>query len=1044
MGEGGSRFGRTPVGDSESEGQRLEGEYQALAAREAILRSLFMNLGQASCLDEILYREGQAVDYRVLDVNPAYEQVTGIDRDRAVGALGSELYGMEPPPFLDVYARVAETGDPESFDAYFEPLGKHLHVTASCPVKGMFSTVFFDITDRMRSEAEYRAVFNATSDAIFVDDADTGRILDVNDSVLTMYGFGSKEQALACSIGDLSANRPPYTDADAQKLVRAAASGTPQHFEWLAKRSDGSEFPVEVTLRAFTVEGQPRVLAVVRDITSRKKAREELEQNAALLRMAGKIARFGGWSVNVAEMTSVWSDEVAAIHEVPRGYTPPVEEGINFYAPEWTDRITEVFTACAREGIPYDEELEIITARGRRVWVRTTAEAIRDESGVITTVQGAFQDITERKRAEAAQREAQALFRTIYTNAHVGIALVSLDSRIQQANPAYCGMLGYREEELVGKHLRDITHPDSEPDNMGKQAALARGDIDHYEMEKRFRRKDGREVVGILSASLVRDASGNPAHAVGAVLDITSRKEAEMALRENEARFKSLFHDHAAVKLLIEPDSGRIADANRAAVAFYGWSMEELRSMRIQDINCLSPDEIEREMVAAKDQNRTFFEFRHRRADGSVRDVAVFSSAVEVQGKSLLHSVIHDVTAHKRSEAERNNFREQLFQAQKMESIGSLAGGVAHDFNNLLSVILNYTSFAIDSLHEQDPLRADLVEVKKAGDRAAVLTKQLLAFGRRQVLEPRVLDLNDVVLGLERMLRRILGEDVDIVQDLAEDLGMVLADPGQIEQVIMNLVVNARDAMASGGRLRIESSNVDLDDSYAEGHVGVSPGAYVVLAISDTGCGMDPVAQSRLFEPFFTTKEKGKGTGLGLSTAYGIVRQTGGSITAYSELGQGSTFKVYLPRLLEPGLEPHSPVHEGPAKGGSETILVVEDDETVRQVAARMLKQEGYQVLTASSGGEALLICEAHPGKVHLLLTDVVMPRMGGRELADRLRKVRPDMRVAFMSGYTEGTALHHGAADNGTVFIAKPFERNVLKKKVREALDRVDETDAE
>jgi CheY-like chemotaxis protein len=355
---------------------------------------------------------------------------------------------------------------------------------------------------------------------------------------------------------------------------------------------------------------------------------------------------------------------------------------------------------------------------------------------------------------------------------------------------------------------------------------------------------------------------------------------------------------------------------------------------------------------------------------------------------------------------------------------------------------LNYTSFAIDSLREEDPLRADLVEVKKAGDRAAALTKQLLAFGRRQVLEPRVLDLNDVIRGLEKLLRRILGEDVDIVQDLAPDLGRVMADPGQIEQVIMNIVVNARDAMASGGQLRIESSDVDLDDTYADRHVGVSPGAYVVLAITDTGCGMDPDTQSRLFEPFFTTKEKGKGTGLGLSTAYGIVRQTGGSITAYSELGRGSTFKVYLPRLLDPDLEPHISVHEGPASGGTETILVVEDDETVRQVAARMLKKEGYQVLTASSGGEALLICEEHPGEVHLLLTDVVMPRMGGRELADRLRKVRPDMRVAFMSGYTEGTILHHGSVESGTVFIAKPFERNVLKQKVREALDRVDETD--
>jgi PAS domain S-box-containing protein len=778
--------------DVESLGQRLEHAELALAEKEAILRSLFMNLGAASCLDEIVYRDGRAIDYRVIDVNPAFERITGIAREQAVGALGSTLYGTGQAPFLDVYARVAETGKPESFEAYFEPLGIHLHITASCPRKGMFSTVFFDITDRKRAEAEYRAVFNATSDAIFVDDAATGRILDVNERMLAMYGFESKDEALKRGIGDLSANRPPYTDEEAQERVKAAASGLPQQFEWVAKRTDGSEFPVEVTLRAFSVEGQPRVLAVVRDITSRKKAQEELAQNAALLRMAGRVARVGGWSVNLAEMTCVWSDEVAAIHEVPPGYSPPVEEGINFYAPEWRERITEVFTACAREGIPYDEETEILTAGGRRVWVRTVGEAIRDRSGAITTVQGAFQDITERKRAEE----------------------------------------------------------------------------------------------------------------------------------------------------------------------------------------------------------------------------------------------------------ERKKLQQQLFQSQKMESVGSLAGGVAHDFNNLLSVILNYTSFAVDSLHEQDPLRADLVEVKKAGDRAAALTKQLLAFGRRQVLEPRVLDLNDVLRGLEKMLRRILREDVELVWSLAPDLGTVMADPGQIEQVIMNLVVNARDAMPSGGQLRIESSNVNLDDSYGARHVGVSPGSYVALAITDTGCGMDSDTQERIFEPFFTTKEKGKGTGLGLPMAYGIVRQTGGSINAYSELGRGSTFKVYLPRLLDPRLEPHTPVQGKPVRGGTETILVVEDDATVRRVAARMLKEEGYQVLTASSGGEALLICEGHPEKVHLLLTDVVMPRMGGRELADRLRILRPDMRVAFMSGYTEGTILQDGAEGSTTVFIAKPFDREVLKKKVREALDRADETD--
>ena len=407
-------------------------------------------------------------------------------------------------------------------------------------------------------------------------------------------------------------------------------------------------------------------------------------------------------------------------------------------------------------------------------------------------------------------------------------------------------------------------------------------------------------------------------------------------------------------------------------------------------------------------------------------------------GTPVCRMVISDITERKRAEAEREKLEEQLRASQKMEAIGNLAGGIAHDFNNLLSVILCCTDFALARVREDDRTREELLEVHKAGARAVALTRQLLAFSRKQMLQPVVLDLNQIAAGVEKMLRRILGEDIDYVQVLAPDLGAVRADPGQIEQVLMNLVVNARDAMPDGGKLTIETSNVDLDEEYAARHVAVKAGPYVHFAVSDTGCGMDAATQARIFEPFFTTKEKGKGTGLGLSTAYGIVAQSGGHIWVYSEPGQGTTFKIYLPRELSAKMTvttsrlaavPTSPT-------GTETILVVEDEEAILNIAKRILREAGYTVLTAASPDDALMACKAQQGKIHLLLTDVVMPQMGGRVLAETLVVARPGIKVLYMSGYTDDAIVHHGTLDPGTHFITKPFTAADLARKVREVLD--------
>jgi len=407
------------------------------------------------------------------------------------------------------------------------------------------------------------------------------------------------------------------------------------------------------------------------------------------------------------------------------------------------------------------------------------------------------------------------------------------------------------------------------------------------------------------------------------------------------------------------------------------------------------------------------------------------------QLEQVNQSLEKDITERKRAEEEAKALQEQLRQSQKMEAIGSLAGGIAHDFNNLLTVIKGYSQLSLMELKEGDPLKPNIEEVQKAADRAAGLTRQLLAFSRRQVMEMRVLDPNTLLRDLDKMLRRIIGEDIELVTQLADDLGTIKADPGQVEQVIMNLAVNARDAMTKGGKLTIETANVELDKTYARNHVAVEPGPYVMLSVSDTGVGMTPEVRDRVFEPFFTTKEKGKGTGLGLSTVYGIVKQSGGNIWVYSEPGKGTAFKIYLSRVDEPLEEVGEKVVQKELTGRGETILVVEDEEEVRKLAVQILRRQGYTVLEASQGNEASHICEQHKGPIHLMVMDVVMPGMNGRELVKSLEPHHPEMKVLYMSGYTDNAIVHHGILEKGLSFLQKPFTLEGLLRKVREVLDK-------
>ncbi|EFQ24609.1 PAS/PAC sensor hybrid histidine kinase [Aminomonas paucivorans DSM 12260] len=512
------------------------------------------------------------------------------------------------------------------------------------------------------------------------------------------------------------------------------------------------------------------------------------------------------------------------------------------------------------------------------------------------------------------------------------------------------------------------------------------------------------------------------------------RTQAEAQRESSEERYRSLFEDHRAMMWVVDPEDGSIVDANPAAAAFYGWSREELSHMKVGRINTSPPGAIRKAMADGLAGSPMPFLFQHRLADGELRDVETYTSPISWGHRKLLFSIIHDVTDRLRLEREHRVLQDRLVQAQKMESVGRLAGGVAHDFNNMLQVILGTCNLILDQLPQEDPLREDLLEIHKAALRSAELTRQLLAFGRRQPAVLQVLDLNETITDLVPSLRRLAGSSVDLSWIPGEDLWSVRMDPFQVEQVLTNLTTNARDAISGFGRVRVETRNVTLNEDSAR-MLDNRPGDYVLLSLSDDGLGMSPEVREHAFEPFFSTKDD-LGTGLGLSTVEGIVVQNGGFLHLDSELGEGTTFRIYLPRwgssaspLRETPLDPNLP------RGQGETILLVEDEVPILSLENRTLEALGYRVLAAETPEKALTLAAEHDGSIHLLVTDVVMPGMNGRELAENLWALEPGMKCLFMSGYTADIIARQGILDEEVQFLPKPFSMNDLAVKVREIL---------
>ncbi len=818
--------------------------------------------------------------------------------------------------------------------------------------------------------------------------------------------------------------------------IRTLLASRQDRFESLHRRKDGSTFDVEVRIQ---VQPGPDSLMVafIRDITERKLAERNLQESEERYR---KLVEGSPDAIYIHIDGIIVFSNAAGLQLL--GVDRP-EELLGTAVMEW---VHPEYREAARERIKrvlrQEETSQVIEYR----LLRRDGTAVEVEVASIGSlyrgrpaVQVTARDISQRKQAERQLIHAHSLMDYVISHARSAIAVHDRDLNYVYVSQRYLDEYNVREKDIIGRHHYEI-FPDLPQKWRDVHQRALQGEVSSSE-EDPYIRADGNVEWTRWECRPWYEDDGSIGGFIIYTEVITPRKRAEDALRRSEARYRTLFEESGDYVLLLSPrEDGPplIADANEAALGAHGYSREELIG---RPVTLLEPD---LPPEAAKDRfdriskgDLVTFEVRHHRKDGTSFDAEVRARLLHLEESDLIVSIERDITERKKTEAEKDQLREQLMQAQKMESVGRLAGGVAHDFNNMLGVILGHSQLALERLPPSDPLFADLKEIEKAALRSSDLTRQLLAFARRQAVAPQVLDLNMVVSGMLKMMQRLIGEDIRLSWKPAGSLWPVRIDPSQVDQILANLCVNARDAIGGQGSLAIETGNVTFDDLYCANHADFVPGDYVMLAVSDNGCGMDRETLAHLFEPFFTTKGLGQGTGLGLATVFGAIRQNRGFIHVYSEPGQGTTFRIYLPRFVGPEGISALPQGRIPLRGGSETILLAEDEPAVLNLVKALLERLGYKVLPAVAPEEAIQLAESYRGPIHLLITDVIMPGMTGRDLAKRLASIQPAIRLLFMSGYTADVIADHGVLAPGIHFIEKPVRQDQLAAKVREVLDQ-------
>jgi len=873
------------------------------------------------------------------------------------------------------------------------------------------------------SEAHRQALLDFALDCIICADG-KAKITNFNPAAERTFRI-SRSEALGKDLAD-TILPAELQDRLRRELFTSAVSGgidvIGNRVETRCLRADGSWFPAEITVTQVIVGERTSYTVYVRDITARRMAEEALVRLAAIVE-SSQDAIIG---TDLTGRIMSWNKGAELMYGYPAAEV--IGRRVSTLAPpERADEIPQMMTDLRAGRRIQNFETVRRSKTGKLIDVSLSVSPVLHSDGTVIGASAIARDITARKLADEALRKANET--SIYASP-VPIIAADAESRVTMWNPAAEALFGWSEREVAGNPNPTIPEDDSMEAVILHSKLLAGETLTGIEVRRQ--KRDGSIVEVSLSAAPIWDESHNVKGILGFLTDVTERKSAEEALRQAEQKYRTIFENAVEGIYQTTPD-GRYISANSALARMLGFdSPEELISAR-KDIGTQEyvDSEMRAEFVQKMETEGVVqnFEYQAYRKDGKIIWVSENAHTVyDREGQTLyFEGTVQDTTRHRELE-------QQLRQMQKIEAIGRLAGGVAHDFNNILMAISSYAEL-LDQKLTNDATRRYVHEIVKATDRGSSLTQGLLTFSRKHVFSPKVIDLNKLIAEQIKMLKRLIAENIELRFIPGTSSGLVKADPGQIEQVVMNLVINARDAMPDGGRLVIETGNVELDGADCPTDHQGKGGEYVMVAVSDNGCGMDAETKSHLFEPFFTTKEQGKGTGLGLAIVFGIVKQSGGQIFVQSEPGLGTTFKVYFP-FVSAALQVPNPDHEVPVSG-FETILLVEDEESVRESTAEYLTENGYTVLKARGGPEALQMAERYHRPIDLLLTDLVMPQMSGRELSERITTIRPEIRIVFMSGYSNNLLSNQQVLDPKHALLQKPFRLAVLGRRLREVLGR-------
>lgn len=904
-----------------------------------------------------------------------------------------------------------------------------------------------EVTAETRAEQQrsrFESLVQNSRDVIAVVDA-SGEFIYASPGVFELSGFSPDEVTETSGFDYIHPDDRSLLGSHLTEIISTDDSKT---VEVRTQHKSGAWIWIEI--RAVNRLEDPAIEGIVlnyHDITERRDSTDRLARSEKLLADGQALSHLGSFTWELRTDKVTWSDEqYRLLGFEPGSVVASLDTLLGRLDPDDKAELSGLIRGSVATGASFELEIRVVLPDGSIRWLHVRGEYSM-EHGVPVRLTGMNQDITARKQAEAERvvllEDQKALadqLRMLLDSTGEGIYGVDADGVCTFMNAAGAALLGGGADDFVGKVMHELMHH-TRADGSAYPVAecptvkgILRGEKTSSQSELVWR-LDGSSFPADYTSWPIGGAAGNGA--VVAFQDISERLDMEEELRQSEKLFRGAFDAAQTGIALIAADGLSYVDVNQALREMLGYTKPELLDLNWQKVT--HPDDLGRNMerfskLRAGYESAMEISKRYVRKDGEIIDVDVTDSVVRGPEGVPIYFVAHvnNVTDRKRATEEKEKLEGELVQAQKMEAVGQLAGGVAHDFNNILSVILNYAQFASEGLESGDERLADIQQISKAGERAANLVHQLLAFSRKEVIEARVIDLNEVLAGVHQMLSRSLGEDIELTFDAGEDLPLVLADPGRIEQVLLNLAVNARDAMVDGGVLDITTTAVQVEE-------GASPtlasGAYSVITVTDSGSGMDEGTTARIFEPFFTTKPRGEGTGMGLSSAYGIVEQAGGCLSATSELGIGTTFTLHLPAAG--AALPHSrPKEQEKSAGGSETILLVEDEDAVRELAVRILRRQGYEVVPYSTGSEALEYCRVHAGTIDLLITDVVMPKMSGRELSDQATSIRTGLKTLFMSGYTDALIAQRGVLASNEHLINKPFKPESLLATVRTILD--------